>query len=277
MITIVHDIGYCYVMNLKANKACAWSGAAFVLLFLVGFWVIAGFNPPPSPSDSAEEIAQLFRDDSTQIRIGLILTAFAAVLIVPWAAAINTQLRRIEGPNAVWGPTQLIAAGLSVLVFEYLLFFWIAATFREERPAEILQTINDMAWIPFDGLAATAILQAVAIGIAILADKRPEPILPRWVGYANLWCALLFTPGSLNVFFKDGPLAWNGAISWYTELTVFCIWFVINTVVILKAISHQQQEPDAIDLPAGAATVEVLWAEVSALRHEVNELKAPVR
>jgi hypothetical protein len=33
-------------MNVKVQKACAWGGAIFALVFVVGFWVIARFIPP---------------------------------------------------------------------------------------------------------------------------------------------------------------------------------------------------------------------------------------
>jgi hypothetical protein len=266
-------------MNLRANRVCAWSGVGFVVLFLLGFWVIAGFVPPPSPARSADQIAALFQDDRDRIRAGMILSSVAAIFIIPWAASISTQLRRIEGPHAVWAPMQLVAAGLSALVFEYILFFWITATYRDERSAEVVQMLNDLAWLPFVGIAGTAILQAVAIGVAILADRRSEPILPRWAGYANLWCALLFAPGSVAVFFKHGPLAWNGILSWYMVLTVFCLWFVVNTVVVLRAIARQQGAAPAVAEPAGGIPPDVaaLVAEVAAMRDELARVAGAAR
>jgi hypothetical protein len=263
-------------MNIRANKACVWCGVGFVVLFLAGFWVIGNFVPPPSPSWDAERLAGFYLANSTRIRIGMIISAFAAILIVPWAAAINVQLKRIEGPQAVWGPSQLIGAGMSTLVFEYILFFWVAATFRADRPAEIVQTMNDMGWIPFVGIPGTAMLQAIAIGVAILSDGRPDhraaPILPRWAGYANLWCALLFVPGAVNVFFKSGPLAWNGIISWYMVLVVFCVWFVVNTVVVLKALNRQAADEAAGAEAAPSEELEALRAEVAAMRADLARL-----
>jgi hypothetical protein len=261
-------------VNLRANKACIRCGPVFVVLFLLGFWVVGDFVPPPSPAWDAQRTAEFFLEEATRIRIGMILSAFAAILIVPWAAAINVQLRRIEGAQSVWGPSQLIGAGMSTLVFEYILFFWVAATFRVERPAAVIQTMNDMGWIPFVGLAGTAMLQAVAIGVAVLADDRAAPILPRWAGYANLWCAVLFVPGAVNVFFKTGPLAWNGIISWYLVLVVFCIWFLVNTVVVLNALAVQERGPAEVSISAAeiAGEVRALKAQVAAVRADLARL-----
>lgn len=257
-------------MNLRANRLCAWSGVAMISLFILGFWVIGGFVPPPDPSDGAQAIADRYAENRDGIRVGMIISAYGALLLLPWAAAIGTQLRRIEGRDGVWSHIQLVAAGLSVLVFEYILFFWITATYREERSPELIQLINDLGWLPFVGIAGTAILQAVAIGIAILSDPRERPILPRWVGYGNLWCALLFSPGAVAVFFKDGPLAWNGILSWYTVLTVFSLWFYLNTYAVLRALGQQEREGTIDDDPEGE--VRALAAEVDRMREELERL-----
>lgn len=257
-------------MNLRANRACAWCGVGFVVIFTIGFWGVAGFVPPPSPSDDAEKIAGLFRDDATSIRVGMLLTALAAILIIPWAAAISTQLRRIEGPDEVWASIQFGTAAIGALLFELLVFGWLVATFRSERAPEIVQTLNDLGWITIVGLIWTATLQAAVIGVAILGDKRRTPIFPRWAGYANLWCATLFLPGQINVFFKDGPFAWNGLISWYLPLTVFCAWFFINLYVVLRAIKLQEENETAATDSEAFAVMDnaALTAEVAALRAE---------
>lgn len=119
-------------MNAWAQRACAWSGIVCLVLFFLGFWVIAGFIPPPSPKDSV--------------------------------------------------------------------ILWQAATFRPEWSPEIVQ---------------------------------------------------IFLPGSISVFFKDGPFAWNGLLTWYLPLTVFTAWIIVNTVLTLRAITREEREET--ELPAGAA------------------------
>ena len=129
-----------------------------------------------------------------------------------------------------------------VLEFIYMVFFWQVATFRVDRSPEIVQTLNDMAWIQFVGLTSTATVQAVAMGVAMLGDRGRRTVFPRWAGYFNLWCAALFTPGCVNVFFKDGPLAWNGLLAWYLPVAVFGLWVVVNAVLVLKGISRQAED-----------------------------------
>ena len=89
-------------------------------------------------------------------------------------------------------------------------------------------------------------VQVACFGIAVLLDRRERPIFPRWLGYYNLWAALMFTPGTFNVFFHDGPLAWNGLLAWYLPLTVFATWLIINPIYLSKAVdSMTDDEPVA--------------------------------
>jgi hypothetical protein len=108
-----------------------------------------------------------------------------------------------------------------------------------------MMLVNDLAWIPFIGLSQTAAMQSAVFGVAILLDRRKDPVFPRWLGYFNLWAALLFCPGEFNVFFKTGPLAWDGLISYWIPLSVFATWLILNSWLLLKAVDHQVAEEGA--------------------------------
>ena len=42
-------------------------------------------------------------------------------------------------------------------------------------------------------------------------------MLPRWLGWFNLWAQIIYLPGILIPYFKSGPLAWNGLLAfWYS-------------------------------------------------------------
>jgi hypothetical protein len=105
-----------------------------------------------------------------------------------------------------------------------------------------MQTLNDLAWLPFTGVIYTIVVQALVIGIAVLMDKREKPVFPRWFGYLSIWCALLFCPAGLDVFFHSGPLAWNGLVAWWVLLVAFFVWLTTLSIVLLAAIRGQQAE-----------------------------------
>jgi hypothetical protein len=213
---------------------------AFV--FFIGFGLIARFIPPPSPALIATDIAALYRAHSIRIRVGMQLAMWAGVLCVPWVIAVGLQMKRIEGRVA---PLAYLQIGLGILLpLEFIvpLYFFQAAAYRPDRPADVVQALNDLGWLPFTGLVYTVVAQAIVFGLAALSDKRTNPVFPRWAGYFSICCGLLMAPASLDVFFTGGPLAWNGAIAWWVLLVAFFVWLVGLTVVTYPAISSQESE-----------------------------------
>lgn len=227
-------------MNATTQRACLWCGPLMALVFFIGFGLIARFIPPPSPALSAADVAALYRTHSIHIRIGMQLAMWAGILCVPWVIAIGLQMKRIEGRVA---PLAYLQIGLGILLpLEFIvpLYFFQTAAYRPDRPAEVVQALNDLGWLPFTGLVYTVVAQAIVFGIAALADTHATPIFPRWAGYFSIWCGLLMAPASLDVFFTNGPLAWNGAIAWWVLLVAFFVWLIGLTVVTFQAISSHQ-------------------------------------
>ncbi len=261
-------------MNRTVHKLCAWSGTACLVIMAIGFIAVAGYIPTRSPSDSAAETAQFIIDNRTRIRWGMIISMFASSLLMVYAASIATQMRRIEGRFPILSMIQFGLGAIFVLEFIYLLFFWQTATFRVDRAPELIQLLNDMAWIPFVGLTSTAVVQVGCFGVAILLDRRTQPIFPRWLGYYNLWVMLMFVPGTFCVFFKTGPLAWNGIVAWYLPLAAFATWMIINPIYLSKAVDSMEDEirddtPAAAPRGNGSASV-----DIGRLRADVDQLLA---
>jgi hypothetical protein len=238
-------------MNTRVQRICAWCGPLLAVLFFLGFWIIADFIPPPSPNDSAQQVADRFREHANSIRFGLLLTMYAGVLSIPWVAAISLQLKRIEGQFSPLAYTQFGLGMALPLEFIVPIYFWLTAAYRSDRSPETIQTLNDLGWLPFTGLVYTIVLQALVVGFAVLLDKREKPIFPRWFGYFSLWAALLFCPAGFDVFFKDGPLAWNGLLAWWVLVVSFFVWLVVLSVVLLAAIRNQQLEE--LETPSDSA------------------------
>lgn len=235
-------------MSIASQRICAWCGPAFMVLFGIGFWAVAGFLPPPSPDASAQEIASLYSENTARIRAGLAITMLAATLLFPWIAVISVQLKRIEGPSTPWANTQLTAGAVGFLLFTSPVFIWQTAAYRpDERSPEMLKMLNDLGWLPFVGIFTPAVAQGVAIALAILGDKRREPVFPRWVGYFNLWAVVMFMPATALPFFKDGLFAWDGLLALWVPIAVFGSWFAITFITLLRAIAAQEREERLIE------------------------------
>ncbi|EHB55481.1 hypothetical protein MycrhDRAFT_2675 [Mycolicibacterium rhodesiae JS60] len=255
-------------MSRLIHRAAGWSGAGVLVLMAIGFVGLARFFPPPSPALSAEQTTAIIIGHASFIRWGMILTMVAAVLLGIFAVSIAVQMRRIEGRFPILSMTEFGLGMLFVLEFLYLLFFWQTATFRADRDPKLIELLNDMAWIPFVGLTGTAAVQVACFGVAILIDRRPVPVFPRWLGYCNLWVALIFCAGTFNVFFKTGPLAWNGLLAWWLPVLVFAVWLVIVTIYLRKAIESHIDETYARPAPSNAELAE----QIDDLQRQLGQL-----
>ena len=84
------------MLNLRVQMVCAWSGVAFLVLYLFGWMWLADMVPPPAPSTAAEGIKAYFLTDLTAKRIGLLLALSVWGLLIPWGIALAAQTRRAE-------------------------------------------------------------------------------------------------------------------------------------------------------------------------------------
>lgn len=229
-------------MSHKIQVACAACGIAFAALFIVGLWFIAGFVPPHAPLMGAQELAERYSHNTGAIRFGIMLLMISAGLLLPFAAVIGVQIRRIEGEFPVLAFTELAAGTLTAVIVLVPSVLWTAVAFRPERNPELLLLLNDFAWLFLLMTFAPISVQLVSIGLAVLSDKRKIPAFARWVGYFNFWVAVLLMPGGLITFFKAGPFAWNGLLAFWVPLIAFAGWFVVMFFALLAAIRKSPVE-----------------------------------
>jgi hypothetical protein len=85
----------------------------------------------------------------------------------------------------------------------------------------------------------------LAIAVCILGAPD-EKVFPRWLGYANLWFAILLLPGALCTYVKDGVFAWNGLVGWWITIFTFFAFWTTNSVMLFKAIRQEQAETQAL-------------------------------
>lgn len=242
-------------MEARVQRVLVWSGPAMVVLWVAAFVFIAGFFPPSEPSASADQIVDLYADHTGMIKLGMVISMAASALLVPWAVALSGQLKRIDGARAL-ADVQMVSCALLSLEFITPIGVWMAAAFRfDGRAPDVTLAMHDLGWILFMTVIWSLEVQLLAIGAAILIDRRETPVLPRSLGYLSLWVALLIIPAGLVLYFKDGPFAWNGIVGLYIPLTAFTIWVFALTVAVHRALTVQiaeGTEPGTIAAPESA-------------------------
>lgn len=227
-------------MNKTTQLMCAHSALVFAAMLGAGPFLIAGWLPTVNPALTAGDIAKMFIEDQTRIRVGVSIMALASVLWWTLSAVISVQMKRIEGEHHPLTYVNLGSASGTVLAIILPAYIWLAMAYRPGVvPAETIQLANDLSWLMFIGAYPPGLLQVLAIGICILSDKRAAPIFPRWVGYANIWIAVLFLPGALLPFFKTGPFTWTGVIGFWLVATAFFGWVVMMWWATVRAIRNQ--------------------------------------
>ncbi len=227
---------------------CAWCGPASIVLFVLGFVVLARFIPALPPGDGAESIAAIFRDRGAQIKLGLILVQVALGLWLPWGIALISRVRLIEGSKtATLANLQLGAIAVTITQLVIMTVLWELAAFRAgETVPWITQAFNDAGWFLLLFCFVPLTIWVFAMAVPVLQDATSAPTYPRWVGYLSLWVAVLLLPGPVLVYFKHGIFAWSGIIPFYIPLSAFFLWFAVTTYYTITALNLTRTTAPAI-------------------------------
>ena len=228
---------------------CAWAGPATVVVALIG-WLVAGVLPIPLGSESSVEEVVNFYSHDTRVLAGLVISTLGVSLVFPLIAVIGVHMVRMEGRTPILTFLQLITGAATGVCLLLPLLLMTTIAFRPDRSPELTMTLNDIAWLLFITPIVPFMIQNVAIGVAILNDKRQT--LPRWVGYVNFWVAFSFIPDPLAFFFHSGPFAWRGIFIFWLALTTYAIFLIVMGLTLRKAI-RESADPDLSAVAATAA------------------------
>lgn len=224
-------------LNARAHIACALVGVAGPVLLFIGLWPLADFFPPHLPSASAAEIAAIYQQHSSRIIAGMFFVMLGVACYAPFVAAISSQMRRIENSATPVLSYAQLATGAPIALFIITpAMIWATAAYRpHELDPTVTRMLNDMGWFFFVMPFTLGFLNYIILGAAILIDRNPKPVFPRWLAYLNFWVAALIVPAGIIPFFKDGPFAWNGAFGFWIPAFVFGNWFFVMAIFVVRA------------------------------------------
>jgi hypothetical protein len=215
-------------------RLLVWSGPVCIVTVLLGWMVLAGFLPPPAPSLSRAEAIEVWRDHTNVKRLGLILCVWGGTLYVTFSMAVYYALRR-SGQRILAGAQA--ALGVFGTVFFTLNFFVLSMVpFRLDTDPEGIQPLHDLGFAMTFSPVPPFTFQYLLIALAIL---QGSDVFPRWVGYVNVFCAVLLIPPCLIPMFRTGPLAWNGLFSFWIPVIEFTAWFFVMFWAMNSSLTRQ--------------------------------------
>lgn len=227
-------------LNTGSQLWCCYSAIPFMLMFFLGWVVVARFLPPLDPNMSAEALAILFREHGVRIRLGMMISMYSTLFLLPFSAVVAAQIARIEGDGPrVWTYTTLMASAGNVLSFIFPLMFWNVAAFRPDRSPDLIMLMNDLAWLPFTGMAVPFVAMPLCVAVAGLLDRDPQPVFPRWFCYYSIAATVVIMPAALVIFFQSGWFAWNSLFGWWIPFADFFCWFVLLFGLVRRGILVQ--------------------------------------
>jgi hypothetical protein len=228
-------------MDIRAQRIFAWCGL-ISLLMAMGAVYVAGFMPPPAPTESVDQVVALYRANSVSICAAAILFLFSVAPFLLFIAVLSVQMGRIEGDRRLFTYLQLVAGGTSMVPIILVPLAWSVAAFQPEQSADNIYLLNNFGFITMVMATPMVAVEVLAVGLATLSDKRAQPIFPRWFAYASFLCAIALLPGLLCVLAHSGPFDWDGIVAAWVPTLSTLIWVIATTIILLKAIKRQEVE-----------------------------------
>lgn len=241
-------------IKAKAQLFGIWCGPGYVAGVIIGFALVAGFLPPHQPSAGAEVIANLISADLGRIRIGMLILMFAAMIAIPFTAAVCRFVTQIEGEAGMLTYCVLMGGLSTAILTFYPAIWWLVAAFRPDRLAEITLIFNDMSWLQLVGGISIFLPLPLGVALASFWDDSGDAVFPRWVGYWSLWTVVMILPDQLLFFFHVGPFAYNGLFGFWIPLMVFGSWFFVTSYAMRSYWQRHAEVAPASRHSARAAT-----------------------
>jgi hypothetical protein len=230
------------IVSIHSQRTILWWGVTFMVIFGLAWWFLLGMVPPPPPTLSPAEVAAYYTEHATQIKIGAVIASWTSACMVPFSLVIAFQLARIEEGKPIWATLSLVSGALMSMFLVFPPILWGIIAFEPTRSPEITSALNQMANLTLVTTDQFYIFQMIAIWVVSLKAK-PDPLnpFPRWLGWMNLWIAVIFEVGAPSFMFKTGPFAWNGLFVFWFPFTFFFFWQTTMYISMFKALRRQEE------------------------------------
>ena len=228
--------------NIKTQLISLWTVPVFGAVYVIAFIAFPGFLPPMSPGLTAEQVATFYQEHTAAIRFSMVTYDLLGVMLIPFFMVIVVQMKRMATQSHVLAYCYLTAAVSGATLFALSNIFYLAAAFRPGRGPELVMLLNDIAWMLLVAPVGAVVAMNLLLGAAVYFDRGPNPVFPRWVGHFAIATALAMAPAVGAAIFQTGPLAWNGAISFWLRNGAFALFVIVMFFVLRNTLQRQASE-----------------------------------
>ncbi|KZS70514.1 hypothetical protein A4G29_09210 [Mycobacterium kansasii] len=222
-----------------------WTLPVVASIWVSAFVLFPGFTPPMSPRMPAEQVAAFYRENQSGVRYSMILFNWFCVGLIPVLILLVMQIRRMAHRTPIFSYCMLGCVAGGPTLFLIANICWLLAAFRPERNPELTQMFNDLAWLTFTTQVPFLIGQSVILALAIYFDDPSHPVFSRWAAHFNLLIAAALVPAAFAGLTLSGPLAWDGALSFWLKNIAIAVWIVVCAVVLGRAVHRQRADESA--------------------------------
>jgi hypothetical protein len=246
------------VFSERSQIAILWWGIGLAVIYGLAFVFLLHMVPPPDPMWGLERIAAYYSGHRTSIVIGATICAWTGAFMLPILAVLAKQMARVEGGREpIWAWLSLVSGAMMSLFLALPPIMWGAAAFTSGRSADATSALHDLGMLTLVTTDQFYIFLWVAVSVTCW---RPATALvshnpfPRWWGYLSLWMTVMFEAGAFAFLTRTGPLAWDGLLAFWSPLTLFTLWIIIQCRLTLKALRGQMADKIAGQIDVVDAT-----------------------
>lgn len=227
---------------LRAQQVVLWSAPVLAAVLVVLFALFPGFWPPMSPDMSAAEVGAFYRDHTAMVQLSQVGFNLFGILVVPFFCLVMVQMQRMRSETHIYAFSYLTSVVGGATLFALSNIFFAVAAYRPGRGDEVIQLLNDLAWMIFIAPVGMLLAQFILLALAILADDPAKPVFPRWVAWYSLATAVAMAPSVGAAVAHDGPLAWDGLVSFWLRNGAFAAFVIVMFFVVRGALQRQADQ-----------------------------------
>lgn len=203
-------------------------GVVFAVLFVLGFLLIIG--DAPALDDPAEEVVAYYDDERGKLLTVIVLFGLSIVAFL-WFLGSLVDTLRVEADESRLAATVLAAGVVTTSLFGGIVLLNAGLTFQiaEDGDVSVVAALYDLIWVSTTLIAYPIAALVFAAGIGGMRGG----LVPAWFGWASgAAAAAILVSGT--TFAQDGFWAPDGLYNAYVTPTLFVVWVVVLSVLLLR-------------------------------------------